>query len=99
MLLDGMTIEEIASERNLAVTTIESHIAHLVGQGIYNAKDFVSERKREEIKEYFECTGDRSLMAAKDVLGNDYSFGEIRIMLAQLDREHFFENLPNDEVF
>ena len=99
MLEDGLTIEEIASERNLAVTTIEGHVARLVTQGIYDAKDFVSETKMAELREYFECTGDRSIMAAKDVLGSNYSFGEIRIMLGQLDREQFFENLPKDEVF
>lgn len=97
MLQSGMTAEEIASERQLQLSTIQGHFARFVGQGLYDADKFLPKWKVEELKDYFESTGDRSVATAKDVLGDSYSFGEIRIMLAQLDREHFFENLPQDD--
>lgn len=100
LLKNGMTAEEIAGERELQLSTIQGHFARFVGQGLYEAKDFLPRWKIEELKDYFESTGDRDVAEAKDVLGDRYSFGEIRIMLAQLDREHFFENLPKgDEDF
>jgi hypothetical protein len=34
---------------------------------------------------------------AKDVLGDDYQYGEIKAVLAELEREHFFENQPAEE--
>lgn len=100
MLRSGMTAEEIASERQLQLSTIQSHIARFVGQGLYDANHFLPTWKTEALKDYFESTGDRSAAAAKEVMGDNYTFGEIRIMLAQLDQEHFFENLPKgDENF
>ena len=97
MLQSGMTAEEIAGERQLQLSTIQGHFARFVGQGLYDADKFLPKWKVEELKDYFESTGDRSSAAAKDVLGDSFSFGEIRIMLAQLDREHFFENLQQDD--
>lgn len=97
-LLDqGLSPEEIASERGLALTTIEGHIAHLIKDGEYKAADFVKKEKYDEITDYFESTGDKSLGAAKDVLGDEFSFGEIKMVLAELEKEGFFANLSLDE--
>ncbi len=47
--------------------------------------------------DYFESTFDPSLGAAKDVLGENYDYWEIRMVLAELEREHFFDNPPQEE--
>ena len=82
MLNQGMTAEEIAVEREMAVSTIYRHIAQFVEAGDFKASDFVAEDKCAVIEEYFQDAEDSSLTAARDVLGEDYEFWEIRIVLA-----------------
>lgn len=97
LLEQGLTLEEIAKERGFVVNTIEGHVARFIKDGEYSAKDFIDKEKYDEIVDYFESTGDKSLGVAKDVLGDDFSFGEIKMVLAELEKEHFFENLPQDD--
>jgi hypothetical protein len=97
MFDSGMTVEAIAKERKLATTTIQGHLAKLVEQGIYEASSFIEKEKYNEILDYFESTFDPSLGAAKDVLGENYDYWEIRMVLAELEREHFFDNPPQEE--
>ena len=97
MLDSGMSVEAIAKERGLAASTIHGHLAHLVEQGLIEASQFMDKEKYNEILEYFESTFDPNLTAAKDVLGEEYEYGEIRAVLAELQREHFFDNPPQEE--
>ena len=97
MLDSGMSIETIAKERKLAVSTIHGHLSKLVEQGLYEADCFIEKRKYNEILDYFESTFDPNLSSAKDVLGEDYEYWEIRMVLSELNREHFFENRPLEE--
>ena len=93
----GMSVEAIAKERGFAVSTIYGHLAHLVELGSLEASQFIEPEKYNEILEYFESTFDPNLTTAKEVLGEDYQYGEIRAVLAELEREHFFESQPNEE--
>ena len=97
MLDKGMTVEAIAKERGLAISTIYGHLARLVEQGTIEASQFVAEEKYNEILDYFESTFDPNLAAAKDVLGDDYQYGEIKAVLAELQRKHFFESQKAEE--
>ncbi len=82
MLDKGMTAEEIAAERGLAVSTIYGHIARFVEHGDYEATDFVDKEKCDIMEEYFRDTEDKSLNAAREVLGDDFEFWELRMVLA-----------------
>lgn len=97
MFDSGMTVEAIAKERGFVTSTIYSHLAHLVEQGLIDASQFIGKEKYNEILDYFESTFDPNLTAAKDVLGEEYEYGEIRAVLAELQREHFFDNPPQEE--
>jgi len=83
----GMTVEEIASERNLTLSTIYGHIARFVEAGDYEAFQFVAKEKITVIEEYFRDTEDPSLGKAKEVLGDDYEFWELRIVQAEMNRK------------
>lgn len=83
----GMTMEEIASERNLALSTIQGHIARFVEAGDYDASQFVAKEKCAVIEEYFRDTEDPSLGKAKEVLGDDFEFWELRIVQAGMNRD------------
>ena len=91
MFDSGMSVEAIAKERGLAVSTIYGHFAHLVEQGLLEASQFVGEEKYNEILDYFESTFDPQINIAREVLGENYNYGEIRAVLVELIREGFFE--------
>ena len=82
LLAQGKTAEEIAVEREMAVSTIYSHVARLVKEGEFAASDFVAPDKCAVIEEYFRDAEDLSLTAARDVLGDDYEFWELRVVQA-----------------
>ena len=87
LIEEGLSIDEIAGKRNMARGTIEQHAAELVLKGYASAKDFMSEEHYENIVEYFTETQDSSLGAAKDVLGEEYFWGELRIALNEMKRD------------
>ena len=93
----GMSVEAIAKERGLAVSTIYGHLVRFVEEGALEASQIVEKEKYNELLEYFESTFDPNLTMAKDVLGEGYEYWEIRMVLAELNREHFFEGQPNEE--
>ena len=76
---EGLTIKDIMNERGLSRSTIENHIIEIVKNGFYDAEDFVSKEHYEIINEYYEETGDPSLTAARDVLGEEFTYFELKI--------------------
>ena len=85
---EGLTIDEITERRGMTRTTIEQHVAELVLNGEVEAKDFMSKEHYDNIVEYFEETRDASLGRARDVLGEDYSWGELRIVLNEIKKNN-----------
>ena len=69
----------------------------MVEQGLLEASQVVGEEKYNEVLDYFESTFDPNLSAAKEVLGEEYEYWEIQMVLAELEREHFFENQLDEE--
>ncbi len=84
LLDNGLTIEEASLERGFSRTTIESHISKIIQKGCYDVRTFVPDDKIKIIKEYFVECEDPSLTAARDVLGEDYSYFELKAVLAAL---------------
>ena len=91
MFDSGMSVKAIAKERSLAVSTIYGHFAHLVEQGLLEASQFIEKEKYNEILDYFESTFDPQINIAREVLGENYNYGEIKAVLVELIREGFFE--------
>ena len=80
LLDEDYTIDDIMKERGLSRSTIEGHIIEIVKNGIYETEDFVSKEHIEVIKEYFEETKDLSLSAAREVLGDDFTYFELKLI-------------------
>ena len=81
LLDEGYSIDEVAKERGLARSTIESHVIRIVKYGIYDASDFIDKEHYDIINEYLEETNDRSTSSARDVLGEEFSYFELRLMM------------------
>ena len=77
----GMSLEEIAKERSLVVSTIEGHLLPYVKSGDIPLEKLVPLEKIDRIKQVFqqnpEATGFSEIKA---ILGDGYSYGEIRFV-------------------
>ena len=77
----GKSVEEIAKERELATNTIESHLAGYIATGEIPVEKIVSNDKIGPLMEYFSRSEDYSLSVARQALGNQFSYQEIRCVL------------------
>ena len=84
---EGKTMAEIAAERNLAVSTIESHLARFVKWGDIKIDELVSREKLVLIEAALTDFKGSSIIPVKQQLSDDISFGEIRLVMAGLGIE------------
>ncbi len=87
MFKSGKSIPEIASERNFAESTIIGHLADFVKTGDLPVSLFLSEASIDHITEYFLETRDLNLKRAKEVLGDNYTYGDIKLVICHLEYE------------
>jgi GTPase SAR1 family protein len=81
----GKNIEEIATARNFAVSTIEGHLSHFVGTGEIKIESIMKPEKIALIKAHFEKVEDKSLGLAKAALGEEVSWSELRYVQKHLE--------------
>jgi hypothetical protein len=84
MYKEGKTIAEIAKERNLAASTIETHLTRFVRWGDIKIEDLVSREKLVLIEKALTDFKGSSITPVKQQLGDEISFGEIRLVMASL---------------
>jgi len=82
MFNNGLTIARIAEERGLAQSTIEGHLTFFVGKGKLDINRLLSPEKQQAIEKELAIDHHNSLSEVKNALGSDYSYGEIKMMLA-----------------
>ncbi len=78
----GKTVNEIAAARNLTIQTIEGHLAYYVERGEISVHELVQKEKFVLIEPLVKTYNGGSITPLKEQLGNDISFGEIRLVLA-----------------
>ena len=79
--LKGMTIEEIAAFRQMAVSTIEGHLCDFIETGEVNVRDFVGDDLLEKIKSVADKIGFEKLSPIKAELGDLATYSQIRMAL------------------
>jgi ATP-dependent DNA helicase RecQ len=83
----GLSIEKIGAIRQLTVSTIETHLAFYVQNDRIKIEDILSSQQISEIRRAINASENRMLSTIKQRLGDDYTFGQIRLVMAELDRE------------
>ncbi|MBK0379923.1 DNA helicase RecQ [Mucilaginibacter segetis] len=83
----GKNVTEIAAERGLSPTTIEGHLSTFVQSGELDVLEFVDESKIPAIKEAAESYGYERLAPIKEVLGDNFTYGEIKAVIAWMNRK------------
>lgn len=84
---EGKSVAEIAHERGLSPTTIEGHLSNFVQTGELDVHEFVTKEKIPAIKDAAESYGSDRLAPLKEVLGDGYTYGEIKAVIAWLSRK------------
>jgi hypothetical protein len=83
MFKQGHPLAAIASERHMTMGTIYSHFMVFVGKGLVDVRKIMSADRYETILQAFEGLElGNSIIPAKEKLGNDFSYEEIRLARA-----------------
>ena len=80
----GKTVSEIAKERNLAGSTIEGHLTEFIKTGEIAVDTFTDESKVKIISESIQVNPDKTYNEIKSLLGDGFSFTEIRAVVNHL---------------
>ncbi len=82
---EGKSIQKIGTERNMAPTTIEGHLAHYVGTGEIDISLFLTQEKIDQISDYFISHKTKSLTNAKAEFGDKVTYFELKFVLKRLE--------------
>jgi hypothetical protein len=85
LYLEGKSIMEIATERKMAPTTIEGHLAHFIGTGELDIHRFMDDNKLNIISKYFINVRNQALTPAKEAMGESVSFGDLKMVLKHME--------------
>ena len=82
----GLDVAAIAEARGLAITTVQNHLADLIGKGELAVERVVPEARRTEIEAAVVEAGTYYLSPIKELLPDHVSYSEIRCVVAALRR-------------
>ncbi len=83
----GHGLEKIAVLRGLAVSTIESHLAYYVQHGKVQIDELLEPGDVHAIRRAIERADSPMLSVIRQSLGDEYSFGQIRLVLASIQQD------------
>ena len=87
MFRDGLSIQQIADERELSSNTIETHLVKFIPTGEIRLSEIVPEEKIETIRQaILELSSENGITPIKEYLGEDFTYGEIRAVIADFMR-------------
>ena len=82
----GMSVDDIATSRNLAVSTVVGHLAEFVGEGLVQIEAIVPLNKADAIARVLTELNGEPFAKVKSRLGNDYSYAEIKAVAGHQSR-------------
>lgn len=82
----GMSISQIAIERNMAISTIEGHLATFIEAGKIEVDKFVTTEKQQLIKEAIDKNGIESFKTIIEYCKQQVSYGEVRMVAAAIKK-------------
>lgn len=81
----GKSIAEIAAERSLNTSTIEGHLGYYIELGQLDIFDVMDWEKVNKIEQFVKENPAETLSGIKSHFGDDFSYGEIRMVLHHLN--------------
>lgn len=83
----GKSMADIAIERQMAPSTIESHISTYIGLGLLPVEDVLDREKINKMKNYMMAHPSLRHKELKDTFGDEYSYGEIKMIWASMSKD------------
>jgi ATP-dependent DNA helicase RecQ len=84
LLNRGHSIDEIAELRKINSATVEAHLSYYIQKGIVPVEQLITPSKVAAIRQVIEASDGFLLAPIKNALGDDYSYGEIRLVVAHM---------------
>lgn len=84
MFKSGLTISEIAKERQFVETTIQGHLAHFIPTGAIKITDLIAEETYKELKAIMQQTSYDSLSELKNKIDDKFTYTDIRMVANDL---------------
>ena len=85
---ENQTIDQIAETRKLTKSTILSHFAKLITQKEILIDEVISKDRILELQEAFKGNEDKLISEVKEIVGDSFDWGELRIYKAFLDMKN-----------
>jgi hypothetical protein len=82
----GMSVKEIAKERNFTTSTIESHLASFIASGEVDILELISIEKYKKLTKVIEETEFKNLTELKEKVDNSFTYAELRMVLMTLEK-------------
>lgn len=82
---ENQSVDQIAETRKLTKSTILSHFAKLITQNEIQIDEVISKDRILELQEAFKGNEDKLISEVKDMVGDSFDWGELRIYKAYLD--------------
>ena len=83
----GLKPEEIANKRGITVGTVIGHLTALIEGGYeISLENLIDDEKKNKIIEAADRDGTGFLRPIKELLGDDYTYEEIRLVLAEINK-------------
>ena len=102
LLEQGLSIDEVAQERDMSPSTIFAHLEMLVqtGEDLDLRAHLPSPDRAMRIQDAFHRVGNNRLTPVREVLGDDYSYEEIRLVRAFMSQQatHDTEESKSDNL-
>lgn len=83
---EGHDIKEIAQIRALTVQTIESHLISFIPSGEIDILELMPLKKHQKLLKIIENTSYNSLSELKEIVGDDYSYTDLKMLLYSMER-------------
>jgi ATP-dependent DNA helicase RecQ len=84
----GLAPEKIAAERNITIGTVFNHLTFLVEKKLIKDIDkLVLQKKQREIKEAIAKVGGEKLKPIKEILSEEISYEEIKLVIAKINQK------------
>jgi ATP-dependent DNA helicase RecQ len=89
----GKSVEQIAELRKLSPATVEGHLAFYVGQRKLPVGELVDPERIETIRQAIEQVGRKALTPIRNFLGDQFGYGEIRYVMADMESSKVEESM------
>ncbi|HEY0679324.1 MAG TPA: helix-turn-helix domain-containing protein, partial [Chitinophagaceae bacterium] len=82
----GKTIAEIAAERSLAASTIETHLASFVPTGEIDVLELINREKLDRVISYLENQPASGITSVKQSMGESVTYAEIKAAMKYFEK-------------